>query len=132
MDQYHEVIEGKVRRGSGAKKVKNRDKRLAHVGGSHVKTKIGEKQVVERKRGRGGTVKYRLKYAVYVNVSDGKGNVKKVKIQRVVVSNNPDFTRQGIITKGSIVQTELGKVKITSRPGQHGVLNGVLVKESNE
>ncbi len=41
MDQYHEVIEGKVSRGTGAKKIKNKDKTLAHVGGEFVKTKIG-------------------------------------------------------------------------------------------
>jgi len=34
----------------------------------------------------------------------------------------------GILTKGAIVETELGKVKITSRPGQDGVLNGVLIQ----
>jgi small subunit ribosomal protein S8e len=32
------------------------------------------------------------------------------------------------MTKGAVVETAKGKVKITSRPGQVGVLQGVLVK----
>ncbi|MFH1511592.1 MAG: 30S ribosomal protein S8e, partial [Candidatus Woesearchaeota archaeon] len=35
-----------------------------------------------------------------------------------------------IITKGTIVDTDKGKVRITSRPGQDGTLNGVLVVTS--
>ncbi|MHA1294432.1 MAG: 30S ribosomal protein S8e, partial [Promethearchaeota archaeon] len=38
-----------------------------------------------------------------------------------------DLNRRHIITKGSIVETELGRARITSRPGQHGVLNGILI-----
>ncbi len=63
---------------------------------------------------------------MYVNVSK-EGKTEKVKIIRVIESNNADLTRQSIITKGSIVETEKGKVKITSRPGQDGVLNGIFV-----
>jgi len=35
-----------------------------------------------------------------------------------------------VITKGAIVKTELGLVRVTSRPGQHGVVNGVLIEEA--
>jgi len=37
-----------------------------------------------------------------------------------------------ILTKGAIVETDLGDVKITSRPGQQPVLNGVLLEVKNE
>ena len=129
MDQYHEVLEGKVRRGTGAKKVKYRDKKLAHVGGYPAKTKLDEKELREKKRGRGGNIRVVLKRAAYVNVNMG-GKTVKLKIKRVIESNNPDFTRQNIITKGTILETEKGKVKVTSRPSQHGVVNGVLIGES--
>ena len=29
---------------------------------------------------------------------------------------------------GAVVETEIGKVKITSRPGQKGIVNGVLIE----
>ncbi|MEM3023047.1 MAG: 30S ribosomal protein S8e, partial [Candidatus Bathyarchaeia archaeon] len=48
-----------------------------------------------------------------------------------VVKNpaNVDYQRRGIVTKGAIISTPLGKAKVTSRPGQDGVLNAVLLKD---
>ena len=40
---------------------------------------------------------------------------------------NPNYVRRNIITKGAIVETSAGKAKVTSRPGQDGVINGVLI-----
>ncbi|MBI4018121.1 MAG: 30S ribosomal protein S8e [Candidatus Aenigmarchaeota archaeon] len=61
-----------------------------------------------------------------------KGKAQKAKIL-TVAENAADsqFVRRNIITKGSIIQTELGKARVTSRPGQHGVVNAVLVEESH-
>jgi small subunit ribosomal protein S8e len=42
--------------------------------------------------------------------------------------SNRFLARQNIITKGTIVETELGKVKITNRPTQEGIVNGILVE----
>ncbi|MFX1305683.1 MAG: 30S ribosomal protein S8e, partial [Promethearchaeota archaeon] len=39
-----------------------------------------------------------------------------------------DLNRRHVLTKGAVVETELGNARITSRPGQHGQLNAVLVK----
>ncbi|MCC5990265.1 MAG: 30S ribosomal protein S8e, partial [Thermosphaera sp.] len=79
---------------------------------------------------RGGNVKVRVKKALYVNVYNPKEKAcKKVKILTVVETpSNPQNARFQIISKGTIVKTELGLVRITSRPGQDGVLNGVLVE----
>ena len=46
-----------------------------------------------------------------------------------VVENpaNPHLVRRNIITKGCVVETKLGKAKVTSRPGQEGSVNGVLI-----
>jgi small subunit ribosomal protein S8e len=38
----------------------------------------------------------------------------------------------GIVTKGCIVETELGKAKVTSRPSQHGIVNAILVEPKQE
>jgi ribosomal protein S8E len=32
------------------------------------------------------------------------------------------------MTKGTIVDTEIGKVRITNRPSQEGTINGILLK----
>ncbi|HID05027.1 MAG TPA: hypothetical protein EYP20_04390, partial [Aigarchaeota archaeon] len=33
------------------------------------------------------------------------------------------------ITKGTIIETELGKAVVTSRPGQDGVINAILLEK---
>ncbi len=41
---------------------------------------------------------------------------------------NPHFVRMNVITKGAVIQTELGLAKVTSRPGQDGVVNAKLIE----
>ena len=43
-------------------------------------------------------------------------------------SSNTDYDRRGIITKGARIETELGTAKVTSKPGQDGVVNAVIVE----
>jgi len=63
------------------------------------------------------------------NVFDGK-KYHKSKIKEVVKNKaNRHFVRRNILTKGAVIETELGKAKITSRPGQEGMVNAVLVKK---
>ena len=93
-----------------------------------METALGErKQKVSR--GRGGNIKNKIlsdKFACVTNTK--KGTTEKVEITRVVRNPaNIDYNRRGVITKGAVVETPLGLAKITSRPGQHGVLNGVLI-----
>jgi small subunit ribosomal protein S8e len=66
-----------------------------------------------------------------VNVSDPDTKTfKKTKIISVEGNQaNPHYVRRNIITKGAVVKTEMGSVRITSRPGQTGFLNGVLLEE---
>jgi len=114
--------------GTGGRRRKYADKKLAHVGGEFTATKVAEKQETEVKRGRGGTEKVKIRYAAFANVSTGSG-VKKAKIRTVLeTKDNRHYARQNIITKGAVIDTELGKVKVTNRPGQDGVVNGVLMK----
>lgn len=79
---------------------------------------------------RGGNIKTRLVSSQYANVSDPeKGKTKKVKILEVV--RNPasgEYSRKKVITRGAIIKTKLGLAKVTSRPGQDGTLNAILVK----
>jgi len=37
--------------------------------------------------------------------------------------------RMNVITKGAIIETDKGNVKVTNRPGQEGHVQGILIKE---
>ncbi len=84
--------------------------------------------VTKTRRVRGGNIITYVVRADKVNVAtpDGTKNVKIIS----VVSNpaNRDYERRGVITKGAIVATELGNVRITSKPSKNGALSGVLIK----
>jgi len=120
-----------LRKPSGGLKGRHRKvKRKYELGSPPTLTRVGSEEERKVERVRGGNVKVRLKEAVYVNVALPGGVVKKAKILDVVETpENPQHAKSKIISKGSLVKTELGLVKITSRPGQDGVLNGVLIKE---
>ena len=105
-----------------------RKKRLSECGNAPMHTKVGEAKVREKK-GRGGNVKRVLLKADTVNVFDSKsGKSQKAKIESVAENPaNRNFIRANILTKGTVVKTDKGNVKITNRPGQEGTVNGVLV-----
>ena len=88
---------------------------------------IGEQITITRKV-RGKNVKTAIKTIGTVNlVIDSKA--KKVKILKVLENaTNNDYQRRGIIYKGAILETAEGKCRVMSRPGQHGVVNAVLIK----
>ena len=89
---------------------------------------MGEQLTVTRKT-RGNNRKTAIKTANVVNVILADGKIKSSKIVRVLENQtNNDYQRRGVITKGAIVETEDGKCKILSRPGQDGTLNGILLK----
>lgn len=125
--QYHEPSRKKVSAGTGGRKAKFRDKKLAHVGGGFTATKVSEKEDRYLKRGRGGNAKVKARRTGFVNVLM-EGKTKKAKILSVVESHNPQYARQNIITRGAILNTDVGKVRVTNRVGQDGVVNGILVK----
>ena len=115
---------------SGGRKRAYRKKRRFELGSFPAETTLGE---LKRKtvRGRGGTQKLKILSNNQVCVTDPKTRkTEKVEIARV--SKNPanvDYDRRGVITKGAIIETSLGLARITSRPGQNGMLFAVLIKE---
>jgi len=127
MDQYHKPSGKKVSAGTGGRKRRFNDKRLCHVGGVFTATKVSATDLRRERRKRGGTIGLKLKKAVSINVVSKTG-VKKAKISKVLQSHNPEFVRMNIITKGTVVETELGKVRVTNRVGQDGIINGVLIQ----
>ena len=93
-----------------------------------IDTTIGEEKK-KKQRVMGGNAKLKLFSSQYINVTDPNTN-KTSKVRILGFESNDaskDLTRRHILTKGAVVETELGNAKITSRPGQAGQLNGVLV-----
>ena len=95
-----------------------------------VDTLLGDHSI-RVKNSRGGNVKVSLVSDNSVNVIDKSNNsIKKVAITRVLKNpSNRDYERRGVITRGAILDTELGKVRVLSRPGQSGIIDGILINE---
>jgi len=115
---------------TGGKKRPHRKNRKYEIGRFPTNTRISDYEEREIIRVRGGDIKIRLKNALYANILDKKtGSTKKVKIKAVLETPaNIELARRGIITKGTIIETELGKAVVTSRPGQDGVINAILMQ----
>jgi small subunit ribosomal protein S8e len=87
------------------------------------------KQVTVTRSVRGGDVKTGLKTIDHVNLALAEGKVKKSKILKVLENaTNNDYQRRGVISKGAVLETEDGKCRVVSRPGQHGTVNAILIK----
>ncbi|MBU0894094.1 MAG: 30S ribosomal protein S8e [Nanoarchaeota archaeon] len=109
---------------SGGKYIKRRKKKAYEKPGHQIPVKLGEEK---RKsvRTRGGNKKtFNLK-SKFINIGKRKIEIKNV----LETPSNRFLARQNILTKGTIIETELGKAKITNRPSQEGMINGVLVNE---
>ncbi len=118
------------RKGTGGRYKSFRKKRSFEAGNPPIETLLGPKKT-KKVRTLGGNTKRKLLQAEFVNLTDFKGQTKG-KVPIVSVLENPankEYDRRKIITKGTIIETELGPARITSRPGQQGQLNAVLVKE---
>ena len=117
------------RKTTGGRRRYHRKKRKFEISQDFEFPVIADKKI-KKKRTMGGNKKVRVVGARYANVADHEGNVEKVEINNVIKNPaNPNYVQRNILTKGAIVETEKGKVKITSRPGQNGVVNAVLIEE---
>ena len=115
---------------TGGKKRAYRTKKLYEAGGYPAETILGEPR---RKisKGIGGNIKIKVLSDKYASVTDPKtGKTQKTEITNVVSNNaNVDYNRRGVITKGAEIETELGLAKVTSRPGNDGIINAILISK---
>lgn len=131
---YHKPVK---RKPTGGRKKLFSQKKKRHMGRFPADTRVvpeTTKEVRKKIRVKGGGVKVKLYYASYANVliPDTK-EFKKVRILSVAENKaNREFKRKQIITKGAIILTELGEARVTSRPGQDGVVNAILTKQTRE
>jgi len=124
--------QGKSRRKeTGGKLHLARKKRRYELGRERHLPSIG---AVKHKKVRtqGNNQRMRILSSNMVNVTDlGTNKTKLVEIKNVLENPaNPHYVRRNILTKGAVIETEMGTAKITSRPGQDGCINAVLLKEN--
>jgi len=109
--------------------VRLKKKKKTDRGMLFLETRIGTRRV-KKVRSRGGNCKLKLISVEKINVSDKKGKVKRVAVSSVKENDaNPHYIRRNIITKGAVIETEAGLVRVTSRPGQDGMANAVKVDD---
>jgi small subunit ribosomal protein S8e len=124
------IIQSKSKRKpSGARyKTKILKKRQHLIGRLPSMTRIGPKSV-QTIRARGDLIKFRALKLEKANIYDPKTKTYTVETISTVVDSPADknFIRRNIMTKGTIIKTSKGNAKITSRPGQDGIVNAVLV-----
>ncbi len=115
---------------TGGKKRVYRTKKKYEAGGFPAETILGEpKRKVSR--GMGGNKKIKLLSDKFASLTDPKsGKTQKTEITRVVRNGaNVDYNRRGVITKGAEIETALGLARVTSRPGNDGIINAVLIRK---
>jgi small subunit ribosomal protein S8e len=122
--------QGKSRRkATGGRRRPQRKKRRFEIGREKQFTFVGaERHKIYRTKG--GNRKVRMLGAEYANVVDPNDNsVKKVKIMTVRENPaDPNYVQRNIINKGARIQTDAGMARVTSRPGQDGTVNAVLIE----
>lgn len=119
-----------LRKPSGARYKMAPAKRTHQKGSRPASTSIDTKRVSVH-RVKGGQEKNRVLAMDVVNVFDAQKK-KHVQAKISAVVENPanrHFIRRNIVTKGAVVETSAGKVRITNRPGQEGSLQGEFVTE---
>lgn len=113
---------------SGSRYVALRKKKQYESGREPTLTKIGEAKK-RSLRSMGGKMKFAVLETNIANVMDKKTK-KCIQAKIITVKENPanpNYMRRNIITKGCIVKTDKGDVRVTSRPGQDGTVNGFLI-----
>ena len=123
------IWQGRSRRKpTGGRLRPSRKKRRFEIARELQQATIGS-GTVKKYRVRGANRKLRILTTNTVNVFDPA--TKKIQPVKVVTVRenpaNPNYVQRNVITRGAIVETEVGLVQIRSRPGQDGVLNGVRV-----
>ena len=116
------------RKPTGGLLFSHRKKKKHERGTEFLQTRVG-KDKKKTVKSLGGNRKVKLLSIEKINVAV-KGKVKTAKIASVLENHaNPHFVRRNVLTLGGVVKTDIGNVRITSRPGQDGVVNGVLIEE---
>ncbi|MBS3101991.1 30S ribosomal protein S8e [Candidatus Woesearchaeota archaeon] len=116
------------RKQTGARYVDYRKKRLNELGREPAHTHLAKKRIMKI-RARSSITKMKLLSTDTANLFDPKDKkFYQAKIKTILENPaNRHFIRRNIMTKGAIIDTDKGRARITSRPGQDGMVNAVLI-----
>lgn len=126
------IWQGRSRRKrTGGRLRPNRGKRRFEIGRELQHATVGS-GTVKRYRVRGGNQKLRVLTSSTINVYDPATKTSRSAHIVTVRENpaNPNYVQRNVITRGAILETDVGLVVVRSRPGQDGVLNGVRVEKA--
>jgi small subunit ribosomal protein S8e len=113
---------------TGGRRVPLRTRRKYEIDRFPNEATMGQQITITRSV-RANHTKTGLKTIDFVNLALEGGKVKKSKILKVLENaTNNDYQRRGVISKGAVLETEDGKCRVVSRPGQHGIVNAILIK----
>jgi small subunit ribosomal protein S8e len=121
--------QGKARRSKTGRRIRyNRSKRKFEIGREQHLATLGTPKY-KPVRTRGNNQKHRVLTTNIAYVLDPKTKkTTKTEITTVVENiTNIHYVRRNIMNKGAVINTKIGKAKITSRPGQQGVIQAVLL-----
>ncbi|MEM0467145.1 MAG: 30S ribosomal protein S8e [Candidatus Thermoplasmatota archaeon] len=121
--------QGKSRRTKTGRRLRPaRSKRKFEIGREPHLTTLGTpKRKFDRTRGNHQKIRMLTSNIAYV-VNPKTGKTEKTDIITVVENKaNIHYVRRNIINKGAIINTKLGKAKVTSRPGQTGTIHAILL-----
>lgn len=114
---------------TGGRRRPIRKRRKHEVGRPSAETELGE-PVLRTINARGGVEKVRALRTDRASVATADGETVEASIQDVVENAaNPNYARRNIITKGAIIETDRGRARVTSRPGQDGQVNAVQLED---
>ncbi len=103
------------------------NKKRHQLGREPAETTVGEPRV-QYIDSRGTKTKVRALSTNVAQVADD-GEVTEATIEDVVDNpSNVNYARRNIVTKGAIIETSEGRARVTSRPGQTGGVNAVLIE----
>ena len=123
--------QGNSRRSKTGRRIRYaRGKRKFEIGRESQLTTIGATRL-KKIRTMGNNRKTRAKTVDMAYVIDPETNkTTKTEITSVVENSaNIHYVRRNIMNKGAIIDTKLGKARVTSRPGQIGTINAVLLSK---
>ncbi|PSQ15743.1 30S ribosomal protein S8e [Halobacteriales archaeon QS_8_69_26] len=115
------------RKRTGGRLRENHDRKKHEIGNDPTETEVGERRlrVVDS---RGNTEKVRALATDVASVAVD-GETVQTTIEDVVENPaNPNYVRRNILTKGAVIETGEGEARVTSRPGQDGQVNAVLIE----
>lgn len=116
-----------LRKRTGGRLRPKRDKRKHELGSEPTETQVGDGKL-KAVDARGTVTKVRAIRSDTATVATEDGTVAADVVDVVENPADPNYARRNIITRGAVIETSEGQARVTSRPGQDGQINAVLLE----